>query len=116
MAYETSLIAGRKAGLIVFAAMFLGTMIPHHVPYDFQGDLHLLLAYTGFFVLILSTYRNTFLAGKDLYGRVLMLVLCAAVLLYMRYMMVNTLAEIIIMLTCLGIDLMISLEILKKRP
>ena len=93
--------------------MILGTIVPHHVPYNFQGDLHLFLAYTSFFVLIVITYFNAMHRNNPLYRNLLFLSLFASFLLYLHYLMVNTLIEILIMLTCLSIDLFLCLKSFK---
>ena len=110
MGYETVCIANKKRGYIVFASLLLGTLIPHHVPYDFQGNMHLFFAYTGFFVLIVMTYLNTLCSRKTTCRNILILSLTAAFALYLRFGMVNTLAEIVIMFACMGIDLLICIE------
>ncbi len=110
MAYETFHISGRKNARILLMAMILGTIVPHRVPYDLQGNMHLLLAYTSFFVLICITYFNTLFSAKTIYRNLMIFCLLSVSLLYMRYMMINTLCEIIIMLCCIGIDLSLYLN------
>ena len=34
MAYETSFISGKRNALLLFAGLLMGTVVPHHVPYD----------------------------------------------------------------------------------
>ena len=94
----------------MFLALFLGTVMPHHVPYDLQGNLHLLLAYTGFFLLICITYINTVYDPDRRYRDLLYLTIMIVSLLYMKYMMVNTLAEIIIMAVCMTINMVLYLK------
>ncbi|MCR4855183.1 MAG: hypothetical protein K5908_03350 [Erysipelotrichaceae bacterium] len=110
MAYETFHISGRKNARILLMAMILGTIVPHHVPYDLQGNIHLFLAYVSFFVLICITYFNTMFSTKMRYRNIMIFCLLSVSLLYMRYMMINTLCEIIIMLCCMGIDLSLYLK------
>ncbi len=110
MAYETFHISGRRNAKTLLIAMILGTIVPHHVPYDLQGNVHLFLAYVSFFVLICITYFNTMFSTKMRYRNIMIFCLLSVSLLYMRYMMINTLCEIIIMLCCMGIDLSLYLE------
>jgi hypothetical protein len=110
MAYETFHISGRKNARILLIAMILGAIVPHHVPYDLQGNMHLFLAYTSFFVLICITYFNTLFSTKTIYRNIMIFCLLTVSFLYMRYMMINTLCEIIIMLCCMGIDLSLYLK------
>ncbi len=101
MGYETSKISGRKLGILMFLCLVLGTCIPHEVPYHLRGNLHLLFAYAGGFgmsaITLLNLYRRFDKRLQDLY--VFLLFLCF--LLYLRFMMVNTLIEILLMSTCL---------------
>ena len=110
MSYETNALTGKRNALIMFLALFLGTVMPHHVPYDLQGNLHLLLAYTGFFLLICITYINTVYDPDRRYRDLLYLTIMIVSLLYMKYMMVNTLAEIIIMAVCMTINMVLYLK------
>ena len=100
----------KRWGIAVFLGLFLGTCIPHEVPYHLRGNLHLFFAYTGGFVLIVSTINNLFKKGNLRLRNILMMNLLACLLLYMRYMMVNTLIEVIIMSSCLFIDLILLKE------
>ncbi len=101
MGYETVRISGRKIGILMFLCLILGTCIPHEVPYHLRGNLHLLFAYAGGFgmsaITLLNLYRRFDKRLQDLY--VFLLFLCF--LLYLRFMMVNTLIEILLMSTCL---------------
>ena len=111
MAYETRFISGKKNAYILFAGLFMGVMVPHHYPYDLQGDLHLFLAYMGFVSMMIITFSNTFFSIRQLsYQRILFLLIGFCSALYLRYGMVNTLSEISIMMTCMMIDLSIYLE------
>ena len=58
LGYETYVINNLKYGFIMFIALLIGVIVPHHYPYDLQGNIHLLLAYIGSFVSILITYMN----------------------------------------------------------
>ena len=110
MAYETLYISGRRNAVLIFAGLFLGTAVPHHVPYDLQGNLHLILAYIGFFLMFYVTYVNSFNTSKKIFQQILSLLIVTVSALYMKYMMINTLSEIIIMIVCLSVNLSIYLE------
>ncbi len=110
MGCETWKISGKRNGVIVLIAMILGTAIPHHVPYDLQGNLHLLFGYCSFAVLICITYLNALRSRKRIYLDLITMTVLASALLYMRCMMVSTLSEILIMAACLFIDLSVCLE------
>ena len=110
MAYETSFISGKRNALLLFVGLLMGTVVPHHVPYDLQGNLHLIFAYTGFFLLILVTYINSLYNTDPICRNILILMIAAVAMMYMRYMMVNTVSEIIIMMICMGINLFLYLK------
>ena len=110
MAYETLYISGRRNAVLIFAGLILGTAVPHHVPYDLQGNLHLILAYIGFFLMFYVTYVNSFNTSKKIFQQILSLLIVTVSALYMKYMMINTLSEIIIMIACLSVNLSIYLE------
>ena len=101
MGYETCKISGKRNGLLMFLCLVLGTCIPHEVPYHLRGNLHLLFAYAGGFgmsaITLLNLYRRFDKRLQDLY--VFLLFLCF--LLYLRFMMVNTLIEILLMIASL---------------
>ena len=102
----------KRWGMAVFLGLFLGTCIPHEVPYHLRGNLHLFFAYTGGFILNVSTFNNLFKKGNLRLRNILMMNLLACFLLYMRYMMVNTMIEVIIMSSCLFIDLILLIRVL----
>ena len=110
MGFETMHISGRKYGLILFLSLLAGTIVPHEYPYHFRGHIHLLLAYAGGFGLLAVTFFNILHDERKHLQNAFVLVLTAAVLLYMKYMMVNTLSEILIMLMCLYVNLTIYLK------
>lgn len=111
MAYETRFISGKRNSIILLMGMIMGTMIPHHYPYDLQGDLHLLFAYVGFTALVVITFMNTYFSKKQVsYQKILFLLGGLSCVLYLRHGMVNTLNEVFIMMACMAINLMIYLE------
>lgn len=114
MGYETAFISGRKYGLILFLSMLAGTLIPHEYPYRFRGHVHLLLAYAGGFGLMAITYFNLLHDSRRHLKNIFAFIVTAVILLYMKYMMVNTLSEILIMLMCLYVNLTIYLKKTKK--
>ena len=100
-AYETCRISNNFYGVVTFASMLIGVMIPHHVPYNLQGNLHLVCAYIGFVGLVICTIINCKIKKyRDIY----FLFIFAAVLLYLRFGMVTTISEIIVMLASLFIN------------
>ena len=103
--YETGYIHSKRNGYLVFFSLILGTIVPHHVPYNFQGNLHLLFAYTSAFLFTVLTYLNIQrdMHHQRLYG-VLMLGITAAAVFYMKAAMVNCISEVILMCTLLFIN------------
>ena len=109
--YETMKIHSARNGIIVFFSLLSGVLIPHHVPYDLQGNLHLLLAYLSASVFTAMTFLNI---QKDmrhplLYG-ILMLGACAAAVSYMQAMMVNCLSELVLMSVLLFINFYLYIQ------
>ena len=104
MGYETYKISGKRNGIILLVSMVLGTCVPHEVPYHLRGNLHLLFAYTGGFVLICMTYINLMRKYKKYLKEIFGFVLLLCFLIYMRYMMVNTLIEVLLMSVCMFIN------------
>ena len=109
MGYETYK-RNAVCGILIFVSLILGTLIPHQVPYGLRGNVHLFLAYLGGFILIVMTYLNLFLSRHDHLRQLFVLMICAAVLIYLKYGMVNTLSEIIIMISCMYCALYLYLE------
>ncbi len=108
MGYETYKISGKRNGIILFVSMVLGTCIPHEVPYHLRGNMHLLFAYTGGFVLICMTYINLMRKYKKHLKEIFEFVLLLCFLIYMRYMMVNTLIEVLLMSVCMFINFILT--------
>ncbi|MBO7677058.1 MAG: hypothetical protein J6S49_06055 [Erysipelotrichaceae bacterium] len=97
LSYETSLINTKRTGWLMFLSLVLGTLIPHHVPYDLQGNLHLLFAYGGFVIMMVITYMNIYRIYDQNLLNIYYFIIFICAILYIRYGMVNTLCEIIIM-------------------
>ncbi len=97
LGYETYHL-NRKYWLYIFIASIAGTIVPHHVPYNLQGNIHLILAYLSFGVIAFITYMNVFTH----YNRNLMngftLMLCILVICFMKFMMINIVAELFAMM------------------
>ncbi|MBQ1306803.1 MAG: hypothetical protein IIZ64_03245 [Erysipelotrichaceae bacterium] len=110
LAYETSAIGGKKRAVWIFLGLFLGTLIPHHYPYDLQGNIHLFLAYSGFCIMIGVTYLNLFQSYRKRLTNIYVLSLAAAFVLYLQAGMVNTLSELIIMSATLGVNLLLYIK------
>ena len=104
MGYETYKISSKKNGIYLFLCMVLGTCIPHEVPYHLRGNLHLLFAYIGGFVLIALTYVNLYKRNDIRRISLFHFVLLFCFLIYMRHMMVNTLIEVVLMSICLYLN------------
>ena len=104
LAYETAMIAGRKKGILMFVTMMIGVIVPHHYPYDLQGNIHLLLAYLSFAMLIILTFSNITMAHcRKLYD-LLYFMLGLVAMLYIRFAMVTALSELIIILVSLYLN------------
>ena len=102
LAYETKHITNAVNALLIFLSLLTGTCIPHHVPYNLQGNLHMLFAYSGFAGLVIITLLNCKIKKyRDIY----LLFIFIAILLYIKFGMVNTLSEIIVMFSSLIINL-----------
>jgi len=107
LGYETSIISFKKQGLLMFISLLIGTMIPHHIPYNLQGNLHLLCAYLGFVgisIITIMNLKNT--KFKNYYYLALML----AVTFYFKCGMVNTLSEIIVMFSTMLLNCILYLK------
>lgn len=114
LAYNTYLISGKKYALLMFIALLLGTIIPHDITYNLQGNLHLLNAYLGFVlmevVMFINVYKYSFINYKKskTISYILIISLIIAFLSYTRYMCVNTLSELVVMLTNLFVVYLIN--------
>ena len=102
LAYETMKISNNSVySLVIFMSLLLGTCIPHQVPYRIQGNIHLIFAYIGFAGLVTITVLNCKIKKyRDIY----LLFIFISILIYLKYGMVNTLSEIIVMLSTLFIN------------
>ena len=82
----------------MFLFMLIGVLIPHHVPYNLQGNLHLVCAYFGFAGISIITILNT----RNLKTwNVFIICLFLAFVFYLKFGMVNTISEIIVMISYL---------------
>ncbi|MBR3250467.1 MAG: hypothetical protein IKF80_02040 [Erysipelotrichaceae bacterium] len=97
LGYETYFISGRNMAITIFASLVLGTIIPHHVPYDLQGNLHLLFSYTGFAGMMSITYINLLKQNNQYLINMYFLSFFEFAFIYMQYGMVTTVLEIVIM-------------------
>ena len=95
LSYETYFISNKKYALLMFISMLLGIITPHHVPYNLQGNLHLLFAYTSSFLVACLTYINIFRFNniKTIY----VLTVLLSILLIFRFNMVTCISEVILM-------------------
>lgn len=115
LAYETYLINNKKYAYIMFCALLLGVIIPHDISYNLQGNLHLINAYLGFSVMMIITFINIykFSLRNNKKGRYILYftLICFAisVYLYLDKMCVNTISELIIMITVQIDHLLMSL-------
>lgn len=106
--YETKKKKNNKNALLIFLSMVVGTMIPHHIPYNLQGNLHLVFAYLGFAGLAILTIINIFYNKKLL--SFYMFTLFMAIIIFMDAGMVNTLSEVIVMLSSMIVNLIMSIK------
>ena len=104
LSYDTCRIAGKRNAKIIFAALIVGTMIPHQVPYRLRGYLHLLCSYTGSFITIVITYFNLQRSQNILLKNIFILSVLCSVLLYIRIGMVSTILEVVLMTSILWIN------------
>lgn len=101
LGYETSRISNNFYAVVMLLSLLIGVIIPHHVPYNLQGNLHLIFAYIGFVGLVICTIINCKIKKyRDIY----LLFIFAAILSYLKFGMVNTLSEVIIMLASIFIN------------
>lgn len=112
LGYETFFINNKLYAVSMFLSMFTGVMVPHHVPYDLQGSLHLLCAYLGFSGIVIITminlYKNILLIKKLRY--IFSLSILASICIYLVCGMVNTASEIIVMFAVLSTNLYLYLR------
>ena len=106
--YETRIIKNKKNAILIFLSLLVGTIIPHHVPYNLQGNLHLLFAYIGFIGLASLSIINIFYNKKLL--SFYLLSLSFAVLIYMDSGMVNTLSEVIVMYASMVANILMCIK------
>ena len=111
LGYETYIINNLKYGIIMFIALLIGVIVPHHYPYDLQGNIHLLLAYIGSFISILITYMNIMKYNNRTLQNILIFSIGIVILMYMKYMMFNCIAEVVLMLTVMICNLVIYIKI-----
>ena len=95
LAYETSIIKNKSIGLIMFVLMLMGVIIPHHVPYNFQGNMHLLFGYISCFGVTALTYYNIY--HDSTLRSILISAITMMLVTYMKYMMVTTAGEFALM-------------------
>ena len=111
-AYETSRISNNLYAMLIFVSIIIGVIIPHHVPYNLQGNLHLLFAYIGFVGLLIITLLNCKIKKlRDYY----ILFIFIAILIYLKYGMVNTLSEVIVMLSSMMINFICYIKYANKN-
>ena len=110
LAFETFMISSRKRGILIFLSLFLASAVPHHYPYDTQGNIHLFLAYAGFCMMISITFLNLFQYLRKRLINVYVLSLTASLALYLQAGMVNTMSELIIMFATLGVNLILYIK------
>lgn len=110
LGYETLLISGRRNAAMMFLSLIMGTIIPHHVPYNLQGNLHLLFAYSGFFMMCVLSIINLYRCGSNHLQSFYFLSLICSLSLYIKYGMVNTVSELIIIFSTLAVNLLMVIR------
>lgn len=95
LGYETTIISNKRNGVLMLFGLIVGVLIPHHVPYNFQGNMHLLFAYTSAFITTILTYINIYRFNNI--NTVFVLLVVLSIITYMKYMMVTGIGEIILM-------------------
>lgn len=85
--------------------MIIGVIIPHHIPYNLQGNMHLICAYIGLVGIVSITYINIYnsIRFRKLLSIYSFCLFCA-LLVFLKVNMVNSLSEIIVMLSTLFIN------------
>ena len=107
LAYETYKITSKVNAIIIFSSMLVGVIIPHHVPYNLQGNLHLLFAYIGFAGIVICTILNCHkIKNKEIYSFFIFI----SIVLYLKFGMVTKISEIIVMLSTLFTNLYLYLK------
>jgi len=108
--HEMKSLLKTKAAMFLFLSFIMGILIPHHVPYDLQGNLHLFFAYASAFLVSVITYLTIeYFQQQQLKSFFIMAVFLVA-LLYMKNAFVNTLSEIILMFSILIVYLILYLQ------
>jgi len=102
LGYETLRINGKNQAIIMFLALLIGTVVPHNISYNLQGNLHMFNAYGGFTIMMIINLSNLYKCyflnykkSKHLF-LVLMFAFLIALYFYLDKMMVNTVSEVLI--------------------
>ena len=104
LGYETSVISGEREGIMVFITMMIGVIVPHHYPYDLQGNVHLILAYVSFAGLYLLSFNNIRnYPDKNLHNIMFGMLITVAIM-YIHFGMVTSISELIIIICCLYVN------------
>ena len=104
LGYETYRINSKREGILMFITMMIGVIIPHHYPYDLQGNIHLILAYVSFAGLYLLTFSNIKNYPDKTLHNILFGMLGIVAVMYIYFGMVTSISELIIILCCLYIN------------
>ena len=88
----------------MFITMMIGVIIPHHYPYDLQGNIHLILAYVSFAGRYLLTFSNIKNYPDKTLHNILFGMLGIVAVMYIYFGMVTSISELIIILCCLYIN------------
>lgn len=108
---ETGILNNVGYGKIIATASILAVIVPHHLPYNLQADLHLLFAYSGFFIVTTITFINILIKHNQKILSIYCLLITLAFSIYLEYSMVNTLSEIIAMFAILLANLFLIIKL-----
>ena len=95
-------LQGRRWALITFAAFLSACILPYSLTDQILADIHVFLAYSGFFLAGVSVLRNILSLSDDRLQKVLIniysLILMAALTSYLIFLCVNAFSEQVFMI------------------
>lgn len=101
--YSAYKVHNRLFGILTFVSAMLACITPHSAnPSSILANVHVIFAYTAFFAVSTVTLINIFYFEKDhmkigeTLKTVYLISLALAIILYLRFMCVNTVSEVIV--------------------